>query len=113
MPKKSFLRYTKDMFWLDRDNQLPPSPLLVTAMNVVREADAIRIDAIDPASGDIFIYISRSVSGRIAGEQLRKAVHDHHGIARRPLINLTEQDWDLPRYGRVPGPYFEIVGWEV
>jgi hypothetical protein len=112
MSRKSFLSYSKNTFWVDRDGRLPPSPLLVTAMSVVREADAVRIDAIDPVSGDIFIYMPTYVCGRIAFEQLRKAVREHQGIDRRPLVNLTEQDWESP-FGRVAGPYFKIVGWEV
>src|SRR5262249_24616514 len=66
-------------------------------------------------SGDVVIFTTSSVGGRIATEELVNA------YARRlkrtksralPIVKLASKDMATKAYGNVPRPHFEVDGWE-
>jgi hypothetical protein len=66
-------------------------------------------------SGDLVIFTTGSVGGKIATEEL---VHQYARRLKRkssralPIVKLASKDMPTKLYGDVPRPHFEIDGWE-
>jgi hypothetical protein len=68
-----------------------------------------------PQSGDIVIFVTSSVGGRRAVADLCSAYAKR--VAKKancgqPIVKLGEAEMPTKKYGKVPRPHFEIVGWD-
>jgi hypothetical protein len=66
-------------------------------------------------SGEVVIFATGSIGGKIATEKLVKAYA--YRVKRKqsralPIVSLSEKDMPTKKYGNVPRPHFEIEGWE-
>ena len=66
-------------------------------------------------SGEVVIFVTQSVGGKIATEEL---VREYARRLKRkrtralPIVKLASKDMPTNNFGEVPRPYFEIDGWE-
>jgi hypothetical protein len=68
-----------------------------------------------PENGDVVIFTTASVGGRIATEELVREYArrlKRKGSRALPIVRLASKDMPTRGYGDVPRPHFEIDGWE-
>ena len=66
-------------------------------------------------SGEIVIFVTSSAGGRRAVADLCSAYAKR--VAKKancsqPIVKLTKAEMPTKKYGKVPRPHFEIVGWD-
>src|SRR5262249_10819038 len=68
-----------------------------------------------PETGEIYIFTTSSIGGKIATEVI---VHEYAKRMKRtgsrslPIVRLAVTEMKSKKYGAVPRPCFEVVGWE-
>ena len=66
-------------------------------------------------SGDIVVFTTPSVGGKRAVDDLCNAYYRRYkreGTSHMPIVALREAKMPSKKWGDVPRPYFEIIGWE-
>jgi hypothetical protein len=66
-------------------------------------------------SGEVVIFATGSIGGRFAVDKLvrtyaRRVKRKHSGAL--PIVSLQTRDMPTKKYGDVPAPQFEVIGWE-
>lgn len=66
------------------------------------------------SNGEIVIFATKSIGGRRAVSDLcnsyaKRTLKGHNG---QPVIQLATAEMPSKKYGKVPRPFFEIVGWD-
>jgi hypothetical protein len=68
-----------------------------------------------PESGEVVIFTTASVGGKIATEELVREYArrlKRKGLRSLPIVSLASKDMPTRGYGDVLRPHFEIDGWE-
>jgi hypothetical protein len=68
-----------------------------------------------PSDGEVVIFTTPSVGGRQAVADLCKAYAkraEKNANCGQPIVKLAEAEMPTKKFGRVPRPHFEIVGWD-
>jgi len=66
-------------------------------------------------TGEVYVFTTSSIGGRIATEQVVQAYAKrlrHTGSRSLPTIRLVVTEMKSKKYGDVPRPHFEVIGWE-
>jgi hypothetical protein len=69
----------------------------------------------DPSSGEVVIFVASSFGGRRAVADLCQTWTRRAGKVLnggQPIVALAETDMPTRKFGRVPRPLFEVVGWD-
>src|SRR5262249_4748316 len=69
----------------------------------------------DIETGERFLFVTTSFGGKIAVEKLcgTYAANIRKGLDKGlPIVRLAVGSMKTKKYGKVPRPEFEIVGWE-
>jgi hypothetical protein len=69
----------------------------------------------DLASGEIVIFVTPSAGGRRAVADLCSTYAKRvskNAICGQPIVKLAKVDMPTKKFGKVPRPCFEIVGWD-
>jgi hypothetical protein len=69
----------------------------------------------DPETGEVYIFTTSSIGGRIATEALAREWAKRIGRTKSramPIIKLGVSQMKTKKYGEVARPHFEVVGWD-
>ena len=70
---------------------------------------------LEDKSGDLIVFVTSSIGGKRAVADLCKLYGrrtSRTGVSEQPLVKITVAVMPSQRFGNVPRPNFEVVGWD-